>query len=86
MQRRLAGRLDRGGEVIQTLPFNGHRRRNRETQRLGQRVQIDGQAALCGFVHHIQSQQHGVTHLGQLHREQQGAMQVFRIPHLQDRL
>ncbi len=77
----------RGGEQVRdALAHQRHGGHHRHAQKLLQRLDVDVQALVPGFVHHVQRDHHGPAELRQFQRQLQMALQARGIDHLQDQV
>jgi len=76
-------RKHRGGEVADALPGDGHGLDHGHSERFRQPVGIDGDAAVHRLVPHVQVEDAGQAHFGELCCDQQAAAEVLGIDDLQ---
>ncbi len=67
-----------------SLAGGGHDGHHRAAQFLGELLHVDVDTALARHVHHVQGDDHGHTHLQQLHGQVEIALQVGGIHHVDD--
>ncbi len=84
---RHGGRASRQGapQLREPLALGRHGPHDLDPEGAAERPRVEANAAVAGLVHHVEVEDHGQLQFGHLQRDQEGAGEVLRIGHLEDR-
>jgi hypothetical protein len=72
------------GELVDAFALDSHRLDDGHAEQVLQQIAIDAHAPLSRLVGHVQRDDHALAHVDQLQREEQVALEVHRIDHVDD--